>query len=253
MGDVGPEDGGANRVTIGSVAELNALTSRRNFMRLVGLGGALVLLPSIASSCNSDSVTGVSAPGSGETVKIDFSLGDPGILQFALVLEQLEADFYGRIVSDFTGSNFTDAEQALLTDIRNHEVIHRELLKTLLGANGEFKLTPTYGGLNFKDRTTVLAAAKTFEDLGVAAYNGAAQYITGADTLALAGKIVSVEARHASAIADLINPKSGDFAPNAFDALFSPVKVATTAQGFIVDKLAFASTPSTFVPGPGAS
>jgi hypothetical protein len=252
MGE-GSNRGDENRVMIGSVAELNALTSRRDFMRLIGLGGALVLLPGIAASCGTDSVTGVGAPGSGETVTIDFALGDVGILQYAFALEQLEADFYSRVVSDFAGSNFTAAEQALLTDIRNHEVIHREVLRAALGANAAFTLTPTYSGLNFKDRASVLAAAKTIEALGITAYNGAAQYLGTADNLMLLGKIVSVEGRHASAIGNLINPRAVDFAPGPYDTPVSLVKVATAAQGYIVDKLAFANTPSVFVPGPGTA
>jgi rubrerythrin len=252
MGE-GSSRGDENRVTIGSITELNALTSRRDFVRLIGLGGAVILLPAVATSCGTDSVTGVGAPGSGETVIIDFALGDTGILQYALALEQLEADFYSRVVSDFAGSNLTAAEQALLTDIRNHEVIHREVLRAALGANAAFTLTPTYAGLNFKDRASVLATAKTLEALGITAYNGAAQYLTSAENLTLLGKIVSVEARHASAIGDLINPKAADFAPNPYDAPTSVVKVATAAQGYIVDKLAFASTPSVFVPGPGGA
>jgi hypothetical protein len=50
------------------------------------------------------------------------------------------------------------------------------------------------------------------EDNGVAAYNGAGRYITNPDYLLLAGKIVSVEARHASAARTLINFNSVDFA-----------------------------------------
>lgn len=245
--------GAEKRVTIGSVAELNALTSRRDFMRLIGVGGALVLLPTIATSCGSDTVTGLGTPGSGETVTIDFGLGDAGILQYAFALEQLEADFYSRVVVNFAASNLTAAEQALLTDIRNHEVIHREVLRATLGANATFTLTPTYSGLNFKDRASVLATARTIETLGISAYDGAAQYLTSADNLTLLGKIVSVEARHASAIGDLINPKGVDFAPNPYDATTSLVKVAAAAQGYIVDKLAFANAPSVFVAGPGAA
>jgi len=45
-----------------------------------------------------------------------------------------------------------------------------------------------------------LSYAKAFEDLGVAAYNGAGYLIKSADYLTLAGKIVSVEARHAALI-----------------------------------------------------
>jgi len=84
----------------------------------------------------------------------------------------------------------------------------------------------------------------------VAAYNGAAQYLTDVNNLLVAGKIVSVEARHAAAIHDLINPQTGDFAPTSFDNAFSPTKIAFATQPFIVDRLEFASAPSNFVQGP---
>jgi hypothetical protein len=243
-------------VSVGSMAELNAFTSRRGFMRLMGLGGALVLLPSIVTACNDNNDgIGLAVPNSGGTVTIDFARGDTAVLQFAYALEQLEADFYTQVVANAGGSTLTAAEQAILADIRNHEVIHRDFLKAALGSNASFTLTPTYGALSFNDRTAVLAAARTFEDLGVAAYNGAGQYLTDVNNLLLAGKIVSVEARHASAIRDLINPKSGDFAPKSFDDAFYPGKVAAAAQGFIVDKLAFANapSPSAFVNGPNGN
>jgi hypothetical protein len=138
----------------------------------------------------------------------------------------------------------------VLVDIRNHEVIHRDFLKAVLGSNASFSLLTTYGPLSFKDRTKVLQDARTFEDLGVAAYNGAAQYLTDGANLLTAGKIVSVEARHASAIRDLINPKSADFAPRAFDDAFRPSKAVTAAQMFVVDQLTFANAPAAFVQGP---
>jgi hypothetical protein len=53
----------------------------------------------------------------------------------------------------------------------------------------------------------VLTTARTFEDLGVAAYNGAGQLLEKGEYLLLAGKIVSVEARHATAIRYLIGMK----------------------------------------------
>lgn len=252
MGE-GLQGNGRKTVTIGSIGELNALTSRRGFMKLMGLGGALVLLPSVLTACNDDGET-LTAPNSGNPVTIDFAKGDIAILQFAYALEQLEADFYTQVVNNFGGSDVTTAEQTVLADVRNHEVIHREFLKAALAADASFTLTPTYPGVNFKSRTSVLAAARDFEDLGVAAYNGAAQYFTNTPTglgyLGIAGKIVSVEARHASAIRDLLSPKTNSFAPKPFDDAFSPQKVASIAQNTIVDKLMFANAPTTFVQGP---
>ncbi|MEP7001483.1 MAG: ferritin-like domain-containing protein [bacterium] len=237
--------------TVGTIAELSALTSRREFMRLIGIGGALVMLPGMFAACEDGSNTaGLAGPGTGASVTIDFAAGDTALLQFAYVLEQLEADFYSRVVSNFAGSSFKDADKVILTDIRDHEIIHREFLKSVLGGSANFTLAPTYGSLNFKDRATVLAAAKTFEDLGVAAYNGAAQYYRDPNNLLASAKIVSVEARHAAAIRDLITPASAEFAPSSFDDTFSLDKVAFAVQGSIDDMLVFANAPATFVDGP---
>ncbi len=227
--------------------------TRRDFMRMMGIGGAVVLLPSVLTNCSSDdnSVTGpTGTPGSGQTVTIDFAKGDIAVLQFAYALEQLEADFYTRVAAGFSSSGLSATEQAIFADIKNHEVIHREALKTILGATNGFTLAPIYNGVDFKSRSSILQTAKAFEDLGVSAYNGAAQYLTNVNNLVVAGKIVSVEARHASAIADLISPKTTLFAPTPFDDAFSPAKVAGVAQKLITEKLAFAGSPPAFVQGP---
>jgi hypothetical protein len=99
-------------------------------------------------------------------------------------------------------------EKTLFTDIKNHEVIHREFFKAALGAKAIKGLTPDFSSIDFTKRATVLATAKVFEDLGVTAYDGIAYKIETEAYLVLAGKIVSVEARHASIIANLISPGS---------------------------------------------
>lgn len=240
-------------LSITDAGMLHAPRSRRDILKLMAMGGSLVLLPAALAACGDDdpmSPGTMPTPNSGSPLTIDFAKGDIAVLQFAYALEQLEADFYTQVVNNFDASNLTAAEKAVLLDIKYHEVQHRELFKAALGAANGFTVTPTYPGVNFRDRSSVLVAARTFEDLGVAAYNGAGQYLASADLLTLAGKIVSVEARHASVIRDLINPKSGDFSPTAFDDVFSPAKVAGAAQNFVVDKLGFANAPSTFVQGP---
>lgn len=238
-----------NRMVIGSSGELRDPTNRRAFLKLMAVGGSILFLPSMIQGCSSDD-DGPIGPGTGDTVTINFSLGDIAVLQFAYALEQLEADFYTRVVANFTGSDLSTAEQSVLTDIKYHEVLHRDFLKQALGTNASFTLTPTYPGVNFKSRTSVLNTAKTFEFLGVAAYNGAGQYLANPEYLLVAGKIVSVEARHAAAIADLLAPKTSAFAPQAFENAFSVPKVAMAAQPFIVDKLTLANPPTTFVQGP---
>ena len=243
------------RIEIASATDLHRAPTRREFLRLVGAGGALLLLPALLSACGSDAeaVTGTGAPGSGEPLVIDFSRGDVAVLQFALVLEQLEADFYSRVVQGFATSGFSAADQALLGDIANHEVVHRELLRATLGGEGTFVVSPTYTGLDFTKRADVLARARAIEDLGVATYDGIAQYLQDGDALALLARIVSVEGRHAAAVRDLIDPLTGAFAPKATDDLFSPPTAATALQGQIVDKLGFLALPSGFVQGPNGN
>ncbi len=203
------------------VEEVRSLHSRRNFLRISGItlaGAGLVM-----AGCSSDDDKGTMPtqnqnPGVRNGV-FDLGGGDLGILTYAYALEQLEADFYTRVVNSNTfGSTFNAEEQAVLTDLYRHEVIHREFFKAAISGviTSQDQLLPAlafdYGTLNFSNRGQVLATAQTLEDTGVAAYNGAGRYITTPDYLVLAGKIVSVEARHASAIRSLINPGTADFA-----------------------------------------
>ncbi|MDB5240252.1 MAG: hypothetical protein JWP57_877, partial [Spirosoma sp.] len=111
-------------------------------------------------------------------------------------------------------------------------------------------LVPDFSKVNFADRTSVLSTAKAFEDLGVSAYNGAGNLLKSADLLLVAGKIVSVEARHAAAIRDLLNPKSADFAGDdvvtpatGLDVATKPAAVLTTAQPFVKTPISGANLP----------
>jgi rubrerythrin len=239
------------RIELGSLSELHAMGTRRDFLRLIGVGGALVLLPGFVTACSSDDVFGI--PASGEPFVIDFKDGDPAILQLAFVLEQIEADFYGRVVTAFAQSNFTTTEQALLTDIRNHETIHRGFLEATLGAGVAFKVTPAYPGIAFTDRATVLAFAKRIEDLGIAMYNGAAQYVANSATLTLLAKMAAVEGRHASAIGDLLTPRTDSFAPLATDDLFRPAKVGAALQANLIEKIGMVNLPAIFLDGPNGN
>ena len=162
-----------------------------------------MLAPSIFAACSDDDKGGTNP--SANQANLDLST-DIGIFNYAYALEQLEAAFYSAVVgaSNFN-TLFTDAnERELLTDIRNHEVVHREFLRTALGSSRipDLALNSTTVAALIADRATILKNAQTFEDLGVAAYNGAGKQLKDARNLLVAGKIVSVEARHAAAIRD---------------------------------------------------
>jgi hypothetical protein len=202
---------------------------RRSFLRYAGAGAAGMAL--VAAGCKKD-----------EKGKAGVYLGsgDVGILNYAYALEQLEAAFYVQVATSFyTGA--TQAEKDILIDIRDHEVAHREFFKNALGANAIGGLEVNFSSINFSDRTSVLGTAKAFEDLGVSAYNGAGFLFRDAGYLTLAGKIVSVEARHAATIRELIAPNS--FAnsevidANALDKSRMPAEVLSIAGAFIKTKI----------------
>jgi len=219
---------------------LTARLQRRSFLQYAGAGAAGVAL--LAAGCKKDDGSeGLRLGG------VNLGSGDVGILNYAYALEQLEAAFYDAVVKTPYAS-ISATELSLLTDIRDHELAHREFFKKALGANAIIGLEVNFKSINFADRTSVLATAKAFEDLGVSAYNGAGKLIKSADYLVLAGKIVSVEARHAALIRDLI--ENGTFAnaevvdSNGLDKARTPKEVLTIAQSFITTVINASNLPS---------
>jgi Ferritin-like domain len=168
----------------------------------------------------------------------DLGEGDIGILNYAYALEQLEAAFYSKAV-ETPYADMPDAEKQTLTEIRDHEVAHRDFLKKALGEKAIPDLEVDFSKVDFGKRDSVLNTAKTFEDLGVAAYNGAGRLLKSADYLLVAGKVVSVEARHAATIRDLLHPSTTAFAgadvvgKHGLDGALPPAKVLKAAGAFI--------------------
>lgn len=187
------------------------------------------------------------------TSAVSFGEGDVAILNYAFALEQLEAAFYTAVIAGGYYSNATEEEKRILSDLQKHEVIHREFFKAALTAAAPDAIIPDlefdFSSVDFEARASVLGTAKVFEDLGVSAYNGAGQFIQNADYLTLAGKIVSVEARHASAIRDLLNPNSADFSgddivnSSGLEVTRSMQDVLAAAAPFIVTKIDGSSLP----------
>lgn len=224
-------------------------TGRRSFLRYTGMG----VLVAAAAACDDNPTRIVTElqtvtdtvppePPTFATVTLDFS-NDFGVLNYAYALEQLEAAFYTQVTqSAGFGTTFTADEQAVLEDLRDHEIAHREFFEAALGDNAIPTLTPNFSSVNFNSRLSVLQTAQTLEDLGVAAYNGAGRFLSSADFLTIAGKIVSVEARHAAAIRDILNPLS--FAPSAFDPALAPSEVLGAADPFIENTINLTNVPA---------
>lgn len=227
---------------------------RRSFFMYAGAtAGATALF---LSGCDDNEVlpdpTPPAPPVTPGATTVNVGSGSVGVLNYAFALEQLEAAFYTQVRTGtyYTGLAAGSAEKQIFDDLYYHEVIHREFFKaaiTSAAASSIIKdLQPDFRAINFNDRTSVLATAKAFEDLGVAAYNGAGRFIdtstnAGLQYLVLAGKIVSVEARHAALIRDLV--QEGDFVGADVVAIGStgleisktPAQVVTTANAFLMD------------------
>ncbi|MFP5042603.1 ferritin-like domain-containing protein [Parasediminibacterium sp. JCM 36343] len=215
-------------------------SSRRNFLALAGsatLGSAFLLNACKKSDDNTPATY----------ASVTLTADDYGILNYAYALEQLEAAFYTQVIAT-PYTSISASELSLLTDIKNHEVAHREFFKSALGAKAIGGLSVNFTSINFKDRASVLGAAMAFEDLGVGAYNGVAHGIANAAYLTLAGKIVSVEARHAAYIRELITP--GSFAGSdvidastGIDRAITPTNVLKSASVYIYNSIDVSKLP----------
>ncbi len=183
---------------------------------------------------------------------VNLGSGDVGILNYAYALEQLEAAFYTQVVANAGFSTtFTADERTFLTDIRDHEIAHREFFKTAITAAAAASIIPAlevnFSTINFTNKASVLGTAMAFEDLGVSAYNGAGYLLKDANYLLLAGKIVSVEARHAALIRELVAANS--FLGDQVDAASvnisrTPAEVLTIAGPFIKTKINASNLPT---------
>ena len=91
-------------------------TGRRNFLKLSGIGLAMAGLALVG--CNDDDMM-IDNGGNG----FDLGKGDVGVLNYAYALEQLEADFYSKVVNNFY-PGISSLEREILTDLYHHEVIH---------------------------------------------------------------------------------------------------------------------------------
>lgn len=209
-----------------SLLHKNRALSRRNF--LAG-SGALAAGAALAG-CGSNN--GLTSAGSTTTTTAAYT--DADILNFALNLEYLEAEFYLRaatgngLASADTGSSpgavtggaqvtgLTAFQQDIINEIAYDEQQHVRFLRSALGSSAVARpaidLTNSFNALAsaagigstfnpFANFDSFIVGAFIFEDVGVTAYSGAAPLISSAGITAgylnAAAGIQAVEAYHA--------------------------------------------------------
>jgi hypothetical protein len=154
----------------------------------------------------------------------------PGdVIQFALNLEYLEAEFYSVATTgltltqqgvavtgsgtagatttrynvgpvDFTSTAAFRTAINIATDETNHVI----LLRAALTANGIMPVAKPAinldallsGGASLANQASFLILARIFEDIGVSAYSGAATYLASSPYLTTAARILAVEGQH---------------------------------------------------------
>jgi hypothetical protein len=228
-----------------TLAEKDSLSvkpiQRRQFLQFAGASALAVGL----AGCKKDKPAEFEAAYVNTDNTIDFK-DDTGLLNYIYVLEQLEAAFYIKATESLPTA-FTPTQILFFNDIKLHEIAHREFFKRILGTAAIGSLTIDFSSVNFADATTVLGTAKTFEDLGVSAYNDAIIRSKNDYNLIILSQIATVEARHAAYVrsqadalsfADLNELSAlGADATNALDVMLAPGKVLDQASKYIKTKL----------------
>ncbi|WP_053227539.1 ferritin-like domain-containing protein [Solirubrobacter soli] len=148
---------------------------------------------------------------------------DAEILNFALLLEYVQAAFYAEGLSR---AGLTGELKTFASTVAAQEQEHIAFLKQALGSAAR-KAPKTDFGDDTSDADKFSLAAFKLEDLGVAAYNAQAPNLTK-ESLRAAARIVSVESRHAAWIRDLrgMNP-----APHAAEPTVDAQRVIDTFKG----------------------
>jgi Ferritin-like domain len=195
---------------------VSASPNRRSFLKKIGAATAAVGALSIAGATPADAQ----------------STTEVNVLNFALNLEYLEAEFYtygltGNSITSFgigidgeaNGSNPTSGgitaggsqvtfsnnlifSHDIAAEIGSDERAHVILLRSALGSAAIAKpnLNLNALGFGFANQNDFLRLSRIFEDVGVSAYGGAAGLLTTPSVITTAARILATEAQHVATV-----------------------------------------------------
>jgi ferritin-like protein len=211
---------------IREAAEEVAGDTRLSFLRKGAMaGGAALSGGAILSALVPGSALAAGRPPS------SFGAGDIGILNYALTLEYLEAAFYN--AAHAAGSVKHHQLKQFLNTVVVDENAHVKLLKGALGSKAAKKPKFNFQGIP-KHESEFAKTAFVLENTGVHAYLGQAPNIKKASILLTAASIVTIEARHAGAIALYLGKAIAPDGPLDTPLTAAQVLKAVGATGFIV-------------------
>ena len=184
----------------GAVEELRRDdASRKRFLKMVGGAGAAGALSILMAACGSDDKKKKKSSSGGSSSS--GTKGDLAIVNYALTLEYLEAEFYKEVLA--SGQVKDPKIGEIAKTIAEDENAHVEALTAtvkMLGGKPAAKPKTAFQPVIKKGAKTILQTAATVENLGAAAYLGQAGKIKSKEVLAAALSIHTVEARHAAVL-----------------------------------------------------
>jgi len=185
-------------------------SSRKRFFKMMGGAGAVSAVTVLLAACGDDDKDTASTPATPKSSDDDMK-GDIKILNYALTLEFLEADFYKQVID--SGIVKDPKVGSIAKQFGQTEQEHVDALKATIKKLGgkpvdapKTNFQPTFD----KGLMATLETAATVENLGAAAYLGQAGNIKSKEVLAAALAIHTVEARHAAALNILVGRGFGD-------------------------------------------
>jgi Ferritin-like domain len=208
---------------------------RKRFLKMagrrMGAGAAATALGAFIAACGGSSSSSSSsvpaAAGTTSTARTASDGNDLGIVNYALTLEYLEAQFYDEVRKS---GLFTSATLAMLKRFGDEEHAHVAALKGAAAKLGTPVAKPT-GKFPLHSAKQVSKLAATVENLGASAYLGQAGNIQSKEILAAALAIHTVEARHAATLNSLL--KMTPTPDGAFARPMSMAEVLKAVKPFI--------------------